>query len=189
MRSVGARGAHPGWSWSTAPWLGGDLRGLLVARDRRHLDVQQGGAGHPVRARAQPEQVGGATGEAGLGPRVRDRCGWPSDRGVRSVLRPAAGPLGDSRAPRSAAKGPLEPHTGSCVRTSSRAACSRTIWTFRTASTRGPRRPTIGFTAQSAPSQRNGSRRKNQDAIAARPLAGCRPSPRCPGSGAAAGPG
>ena len=50
VRSVGAARADPGRSWAAPSRLGGDLRGVLVAGDRRHAGVQQGGAGHPVRA-------------------------------------------------------------------------------------------------------------------------------------------
>ena len=42
-------------------------RGVLVARDRRHPDLLQGGAGHPAGAGALPRPVGGVAGEAGLG--------------------------------------------------------------------------------------------------------------------------
>ena len=89
VRSVGAERADPGRAWAAASWLGGDVRGVLVACDRRRADLQQGGAGHPVGPRAESVAVGGVAGEAGLGPRVGDRCWRPPDRGVRRVLRSA----------------------------------------------------------------------------------------------------
>ena len=48
------------------------------------------------------QRLGGVAGDDGLGPRVGDRRGSPSDRGVRIVLRPVGGRLGDPRAARSA---------------------------------------------------------------------------------------
>ena len=58
--------------------------------------------------RAEPRAAGGAAGEAGVGPRVGDRRGRPPDRGVRVVLRPAGGRLGDPRGAGSAGEGALE---------------------------------------------------------------------------------
>ena len=88
VRSVGARRAGPGRSRSATSRLGGDLRGVLVAGDRGHADLQQGGAGHPLGPGPQPGAARGAAGEAGLGPGGRDRR--------RAAARPR-------RSPRSAA--------------------------------------------------------------------------------------
>ena len=48
MRSLGTEGAGSGRARAAAPRVGGDVRGVLVARDRGHADLQQGGAGHPL---------------------------------------------------------------------------------------------------------------------------------------------
>ena len=56
-----------GWGQDPAR-LCRDVAVVLVARVRGHVDLQQGGAGHPRRAGSEPAALGSAGGEAGLGP-------------------------------------------------------------------------------------------------------------------------
>ena len=85
------------------------------------------------------------------------------------VILEAAGSAGEGRC--------WSARTGSCARTSSRAACSRTTSTSRTASTRGPRRPTAGCIGRSGRSRPSGWPRSRR---------GCGRCPRgCPTSTAA----
>ncbi len=58
VRSLGTEGAGSGRARAAAPRVGGDVRGVLVARDRGHADLQQGGAGHPLGSRAEPQRLG-----------------------------------------------------------------------------------------------------------------------------------
>ena len=48
VRIPGTEGAGSGRARAAAPRVGGDVRGVLVARDRGYADFQQGGAGHPL---------------------------------------------------------------------------------------------------------------------------------------------
>jgi hypothetical protein len=54
VRSMGAARAGAGRSWSDEAGLGSDRRVVLVAGDRRCVDLLQGGAGHLVGRRSLP---------------------------------------------------------------------------------------------------------------------------------------
>ena len=73
VRSVRAARGDPGRLGPDAPRLGRDVRAGLLARVRRRAGVLQGVADIAVRDAPLPVAAGGAAGEAGLGPRGRDR--------------------------------------------------------------------------------------------------------------------
>ena len=97
-----------GWSRAAPPWLGGDVRGVLVACDRWHAGVQQGGAGHPLGRGAEPSAVGA----------LPEKLVWDRESAIAAGGRPTSAfagfcgqlgaRVGDPRSPDPQAKGALE---------------------------------------------------------------------------------
>jgi hypothetical protein len=61
--------------------------------DRRYVGLQQGSAGHPLTARAEPVAASRAAGEAGGDRESAIAAGRAPDRGVRVLLWLAVGEL------------------------------------------------------------------------------------------------